>query len=125
MSNDLIVQQCKRCNGDGFYYALPPRMNAFEMRIDGLAKAAVRHQCSCLGRFGHHPDPAIDFCVEVDCLEGLVRNVHCRLDGKAEVADRLFKATLFRVGGDEGAVKARKRLLELEKMLNDFQPEAA
>lgn len=23
-----------------------------------------------LGRFGHHPDPANDFCVEVECLQG-------------------------------------------------------
>ena len=24
-----------------------------------------------LGRFGHHPDPATDFAVEVDAIEGL------------------------------------------------------
>ena len=28
-----------------------------------------------MGRFGHHPDPAIDFCVEVEVIDGEVYDV--------------------------------------------------
>lgn len=29
-----------------------------------------------LGRFGHHPDPAIDFCVEVEEIEAIWTDRH-------------------------------------------------
>jgi len=67
--------------------------------------------------FGHHPDPAVDFCVEVDTLEGLVEDVRAGLEKRKPVEDRIFRATMFRVGGDERAVEARKRLLEAESKI--------
>jgi hypothetical protein len=60
--------------------------------------------------FGHHPDPAIDFCVEVDIIEGLTFDAaHGMADRKA-VEDRIFSAMQFTVGGDERAVAAKQRL---------------
>lgn len=67
-----------------------------------------------LGRFGHHPDPAIDFCVEVEIIEGLAYDVKVGLAEKKAVEDRIFRASMFRVGGDGNAVEARKRLLAAE-----------
>lgn len=62
-----------------------------------------------LGRFGHHPNPAIDFCVEVECLEGMAydRGVG---DAVPDLEKRLSRALAFRVGGDEIAVKAKQLL---------------
>lgn len=69
------------------------------------------------GRFDHHPDPAIDFCIEVDALEGLVADVRAGVEKRGVVEERLFKATMFRVGGDMRAVSARQKLLTLESEL--------
>lgn len=41
------MSNCKKCNGDGFYYRLPSGKNAFEMSIDTIAKAAIRYDCAC------------------------------------------------------------------------------
>lgn len=71
-----------------------------------------------LGRFGHHPDPAIDFCIEVDCLEGLAHDVGCKLADRVEVSKRISSAMTFTVGGDAHAVAAKGRLRELELLLN-------
>lgn len=64
-----------------------------------------------LGRFDHHPNPAIDFCTEVDAIEGML----CELGNgvrtdRAEVNRRIDLAMTFRVGGDEGAVAAMGKL---------------
>ena len=66
------------------------------------------------GRFGHHPDPAIDFCAEVDAIEGLVADWKADLEEQEVVEDRLFKARQFRVGGDIQAIKAKWRLREVD-----------
>ena len=63
-----------------------------------------------LGRFGHHPDPAADFCVEVEVLEGLVYEVGVGLADYEEIFDRVSKALDFRVGGDSHAVAAKQIL---------------
>lgn len=63
-----------------------------------------------LGRFGHHPDPAIDFCVEVDAIEGLIADCKAGLVAFTEVEDRTGKALRFNVGGVERAVMAKDRL---------------
>lgn len=70
-----------------------------------------------LGRFGHHPDPAIDFCEEVDIIEGLAYDVSVGLADKKTVEDRIFRASMFRVGGICAAVDARKRLLLVESVV--------
>lgn len=73
------------------------------------------------GRFGHHPDPAIDFCVEVESLESIAENARLGLTGFGHEADyatldqRIEYAMQFRVGGDDGAVIAKQALRELAK----------
>lgn len=66
-----------------------------------------------IGRFGHHPDPAIDFCIEVDALEGMAIDVRAGLDDAEAFKARLSRALEFRVGGDEGAVRAKDALRKL------------
>jgi hypothetical protein len=70
-----------------------------------------------LGRFDHHPDPAIDFCVEVECIQGLTFDATHGMAERDAVSDRIFRAMQFRVGGDEGAVNAKALLRECEKQL--------
>jgi len=70
-----------------------------------------------LGRFDHHPDSAIDFCIEVEQLEGLTFNVERRLDERAPVAQRIERAMDFRVGGDRNAVAATGVLRGLERRI--------
>lgn len=70
-----------------------------------------------LGRFGWHPDPAIDFCVEVEVIEGLVYDAKVGLVEKKPVEDRIFKAMTFRVGGVGMAVDAKAALRRAEASL--------
>jgi hypothetical protein len=74
-----------------------------------------------LGRFNHHSDPAIDFCVEVEELEGIVYDLGVGLTkgrpSRQEVALRIEQALTFRVGGDKQAVVAQGLLRELEAKL--------
>lgn len=71
-----------------------------------------------LGRFGHHPDPAIDFCVEVEEIEALVCDATNGIrDCGSEAVHRIGRAMDFRVGGDQGAVDAKGRLRELEALI--------
>jgi hypothetical protein len=67
-----------------------------------------------LGRFGHHPDPAIDFCVEVEAIESEHLNIQIGFTNGTPTADelrrRVDRAMSFRVGGDLNAIEA-KRLL--------------
>jgi hypothetical protein len=70
-----------------------------------------------LGRFGHHPDPAIDFCVEVEELQGMAANRKLGFNTEPTLDERVAKAMLFRVGGDEGAVKAKELLRKIEASL--------
>lgn len=74
-----------------------------------------------LARFGHHPDPAIDFCVEVETLESRLHQAEHGLskpgtepETVAAVLVDIQRAMDFRVGGDEGAVNAKHVLRELE-----------
>ena len=75
-----------------------------------------------LGRFGHHPDPAIDFCVEVEALEGEAHNIAVGFTNgtppRAVIAERIARAMEFRVGGDEGAVNAKYELRKIEAAFN-------
>lgn len=76
-----------------------------------------------LGRFGHHPDPAMDFCVEVEILEGLVHDVECRIEPLSSVKQRVERAMTFTVGGDLNAISAKSILRHLEKRLKEFAEE--
>lgn len=84
-------------------------------------KSKLTDSAQPCGRFGHNPNPAIDFCVEVDEIEAIAFNIEKGISGenKSEFFNRLFKALQFRVGGDEGAIKAKERLRALQNKLTD------
>lgn len=73
-----------------------------------------------LGRFGHHADPAIDFCMEVQDIEALLCSSKgtpaARLTG-VQLRERVARAMEFRVGGDKHAVNAKQILRGIEKAL--------
>lgn len=74
------------------------------------------------GRFGHHPDPACDFCIEVETLEGMLfdakHGIAADVGGPPlavpDVLARIRRAMDFRVGGDPIAVQAKAVLRRLE-----------
>lgn len=70
-----------------------------------------------LARFGHHPDPAIDFCVEVEEIDAIHYDVRTGIakDKEDERNRRISRAMSFRVGGDEKAVAAKDRLRVIER----------
>ncbi|ANK73767.1 hypothetical protein FA04_14740 [Ensifer adhaerens] len=71
-----------------------------------------------LGRFGHHPDPAIDFCVEVETIEGEHLNIKIGFENGTptldEIRKRVDRAMSFRVGGDLNAIEAKRLLRSIE-----------
>lgn len=85
--------------------------------IDSDARITTTSKVS-LGRFGHHPDPANDFCIEVEAIEGMAYDVSVGLDGSDdyELYCRIHEAMSFRVGGDEIAVRAKQRLRDIWKV---------
>jgi hypothetical protein len=70
-----------------------------------------------LGRFGHHSDPAIDFCIEVECCENDAYDLRANPEGRVPLFIRIDKAMFFRVGGDVGCVDAKHGLRQLEQAL--------
>lgn len=73
-----------------------------------------------LGRFGHHPDPAIDYCVEVEELEGMMFNRRVGFDLEPDLDKRVERAMDFRVGGDLNAIGARQTLKEIDAELRQI-----
>jgi hypothetical protein len=73
-----------------------------------------------LGRFGHHPDPANDFCVEVEEIQSIAedRKIGFANPDDASLEGRIFRAMQFNVGGDEIAVKAKALLREIDARVN-------
>jgi hypothetical protein len=73
-----------------------------------------------LGRFGHHPNPAIDFCVEAEILEAVVFGIgfdFLEPDTVGGVKDRLTKALEFRVGSGLRATATTDLLRDCEAKL--------
>lgn len=69
-----------------------------------------------LGRFGHHPDPAIDFCVEVEEIQSIYTDQTLGLrDDHAILDARIARAMQFRVGGTVDASVAKAILREIEQ----------
>jgi hypothetical protein len=66
-------------------------------------------------RFGHHPDPTIDFCTEVDSIQAAIADRAAGFDTPTdeEIDRRIFRAMAFRVGGDRSAVEAKDALREI------------
>jgi len=82
-----------------------------------------------LGRFGNHPDPATDFCIEVEKLESRLHQAQHGLlkpgtepETVAAVLNDIQRAMDFRVGGDEGAVAAKGILRGLEDQAKSHPP---
>lgn len=73
-----------------------------------------RNPAEGLGKFGHHPDAATDFCVEVDAIEGMVADCKAGLESRGDLNERIFRAMEFRVGGEGRAVMAKGRLREIK-----------
>jgi hypothetical protein len=67
-----------------------------------------------LGRYGHHPDPVIDFCIECDVLEAMEYNRYLGLV-EHEYERRLEAALDFQVGGDIRAVDAKNKIRALKE----------
>lgn len=70
-----------------------------------------------LGRFGHHPDPAIDYAIEVDVIEGLVEDCKAGLEKREAVEERIARAMQFRVGGTVLGISAKQALRDAEAKL--------
>jgi hypothetical protein len=78
-----------------------------------------------LARFGHHPDPAIDFCVEVESLESIVTDKELGLRANELLPlVRFDQAMEFQVGGDASAMKAKFVLRSLEVRLKALAAQA-
>ena len=77
-----------------------------------------------LGRFGHHPDPAIDFCVEVEEIQAIAedRKIGFANPDNFKLEDRIFRAMQFNVGGDENAVSAKALLREIDHDISASNP---
>lgn len=75
-----------------------------------------------LGRFCLHPDPAIDFCVEVETIEGEWLNIQLGFENgtpsKTDLRQRVEKAMEFRVGGDLNAMAAKTLLRRIDSEMN-------
>ncbi|NTF17980.1 hypothetical protein G6L37_06155 [Agrobacterium rubi] len=71
-----------------------------------------------LGRFGHHPDPAVDFCVEVEVLDSEWFNTKIGFTTGTPPVEELRRRTEaamdFRVGGDLNAIAAKGMLRRID-----------
>lgn len=65
--------------------------------------------------FGHHPHPAIDFCIEVEELQAIAldRQLGFRNPDDGMLERRLERAMMFNVGGDTHCVEAKATLRDL------------
>lgn len=70
-----------------------------------------------MSRFGHHPEPAMDFAIEVDAIEGMMADYKAGLEKRGALEDRILKAMQFRVGGTVMAVAAKQALRDVETKL--------
>ena len=80
-------------------------------------------QEKALGRFGHHPDPATDFCVEVEELDAIVTDLEIGFPNpvsEREAIAREVRAMEFVVGGDLIAIQAKAHLRQIEGRLVAF-----
>lgn len=66
------------------------------------------------GKFGHHPDPAMDFSFEVDVIEAEITDRAAGLPATMDLGARIEQAMQFKVGGDAAAVVAKAELRKME-----------
>jgi hypothetical protein len=67
-----------------------------------------------VARFGHHPDPVIDFCVEVEALEAEHADRKAGLPSTMDMEARIFRAMTFRAGVVKEALDAKAALRRLD-----------
>lgn len=72
-----------------------------------------------LGRFDHHPDPAIDFEVEVEELIGMAYNRRVGFDPEPDLDRRVERAMQFSVGGVPSCVSAKAELRKIDVELRE------
>jgi hypothetical protein len=68
--------------------------------------------------FGHHPDPAVDFCLEVEAIEGELFDRKAGLPSTMDMGARITRAMQFKVGGDASAVVAKADLRKYDAAFN-------
>jgi hypothetical protein len=79
---------------------------------EGEAKRGAT-STEALGRFGHHPDPAIDFEVEVCDIEGSAYEAIAGHLDRTALLDRAERALSFRVGAVESCINAKATLRKI------------
>jgi len=80
--------------------------------------ATMESEMENLGRYGHHPDPLIDFCVEVECIESLELDVRLGFEKRTQVIERCQRAMEFRgVSPEFQNAKAILRKLDMHLRL--------
>lgn len=82
--------------------------------LQSVRREPWREEVVALIEFGHHADPAIDFCLEVERIEAEIRDQVAGAAPQFNVSARIQRAMEFRVGGDPRAVKAKASLRRLE-----------
>ena len=73
-----------------------------------------------MGRFGWHWDPAVDFQIEVDDIEGMAADVAAGGEYMSTLKDRVDKAMQFNVCMD-ATMAAKNRLRVIDKALTAFR----
>lgn len=96
-------------------------VRSLEEKVIELCRAAPAGGDEKVARFGHHPDPAIDFEIEVESLQSRLFNakhglakVGTQPETVGAVSAAIARAMEFRVGGDESAVRAKAMLRALQ-----------
>ena len=93
--------------------------------LSDLQRLGQEYDDGSLGRFGHHPEPAIDFECEVEQIESIVADLEKGMrQGEPVPLERIERAMTFRVGGDPSAVAAKATLRELEKRASALSGDA-
>ena len=74
-----------------------------------------------IGQFDHHEDLSIDFCLEVEAIEGILFDLEHRIERPGVDADylvaRVKKALEFAVPADPDGEEARRSLAEIERAI--------
>lgn len=93
--------------------------------LSDLQRLGQEFDDGSLGRFGHHPEPAIDFECEVEQIESIVADLEKGMrQGDPVPMERIARAMTFLVGGDPSAVAAKATLRELEKRASALSGDA-
>lgn len=67
-----------------------------------------------LARFGHHADPAMDFCIEVEAIQSIAYDAGAGRIERGDLEERIARAMQFRAGGDADALRAKALLRKIE-----------